>query len=120
MKRILFIVTSSTMNRFHKGLLPFLLFLSTSLFTQTFAWTRPAPMVTGTIAYRERQTTSPQLAARLVALEPRVSARVNGLIQETTERPSNAPKKRGKHRRKIPDDRLYGVLAVRPEGKSLF
>lgn len=48
-------------------ILPFLL-LSTSLFTQTYAWNRPTHMVTGAIAYRELQLTSPQLAARVVAI----------------------------------------------------
>jgi hypothetical protein len=44
------------------------LFLSTSLFTQSFAWNRPTHMVTGAIAYRELQKASPQLAARIVAM----------------------------------------------------
>lgn len=49
-------------------LLPILLFLSTSQFTQTYAWNRATHMVTGAIAYRELQTTSPQITARLVAI----------------------------------------------------
>lgn len=56
------------MNRLTNWLLPFLLFLSTSQFSQTYAWNRPTHMVTGAIAYRELQQTSPELTARLVAI----------------------------------------------------
>ncbi|MCX6212867.1 S1/P1 nuclease [Spirosoma sp.] len=56
------------MDRFINLLLLTGLFLSTSLFTLTFGWNRATHMVTGAIAYRELQTTSPQVADRVVAI----------------------------------------------------
>ncbi|GAB3038432.1 hypothetical protein [Spirosoma pulveris] len=56
------------LNRFIDLMLLTGLFLSTSLFTLTFGWNRDTHMVTGAIAYRELQTTSPLIAARLVAI----------------------------------------------------
>ncbi|MVM33772.1 hypothetical protein GO755_27285 [Spirosoma sp. HMF4905] len=39
-----------------------------SLFTPLYGWNKPTHMVTGAIAYRELQTTNPQLASRVVAI----------------------------------------------------
>jgi hypothetical protein len=56
------------MNRPSHWSFPLILILSLCLTAQTYAWNRATHMVTGAIAYRELQQTSPQLANRIVAI----------------------------------------------------
>ncbi len=81
------------MSRSANLLIIFLLVLSTSLLNRSFAWNRPTYMVTGAIAYRDLQTTSPQLAVRVVAIlrqhpefQPRWAGKLNDPALSDDER----------------------------------
>lgn len=56
------------MSRLTTSLLAVGLWLMTGLLTTSYGWNRATHMVTGALAYRELQTTAPQLIPRIVAL----------------------------------------------------
>lgn len=56
------------MNRFRSSLFAICLWLLVAPLTTSYGWNRATHMVTGALAYRELQTTNPQLIPRIVAL----------------------------------------------------